>query len=257
LNETSWQGIRNEASQRGLALDTPIDKGLRIFYTEFGRLVYERKGKIIGVTEDFHVDNPRFAIGAAVLTMVDDEDEESNRLTHFLVRVAPENSRTTMSQIEAVWNQNFPHRPFEPIFLDERLANAYRADAMFGQIVGAFAILAIFIAGLGLLGLASFTVEQRTKEIGIRKVLGATVANVIALLSKEFVKLVLAANLLAWPLAYYAMHKWLQDFAYRIEIGWWVFALAGGMALLIALLTVSTQAVKAALSNPVDALRYE
>jgi putative ABC transport system permease protein len=257
LNETSWRGMLNEASRRGLALDTPIDKGLRIHYEEFGKLIYERRGKIIGVAKDFHVENPRFALGAAAITMIADEDEESNRMTHFLVRLTPENAREAMNRVEAVWNENFPHRPFEPIFLDERLASAHRAEATFGQIVGAFAVLAVFIAGLGLLGLASFTAEQRTKEIGVRKVLGASVSGIIGLLSKDFVKLVLVANLIAWPLAYFAMNKWLQDFAYRIEIGWWVFAFAGGLALVIALLTVSTQAVRAALANPVEALRYE
>ena len=114
----------------------------------------------------------------------------------------------------------------------------------------------IFI-GHSLFGLAAFTAERRTKEIGIRKVLGATVTNVVALLSKDFVKLVLLANVIAWPVAWYAMNRWLQNFAYRIEISWWVFALAGGLALAIALLTVSTQAVRAALANPVEALRYE
>jgi putative ABC transport system permease protein len=108
-----------------------------------------------------------------------------------------------------------------------------------------------------LFGLAAFTAERRTKEIGVRKVLGATVTNVVGLLSKDFVKLVLLANLIAWPLAWYAMNKWLQSFAFRVEMEWWVFALAGGLALLIALLTVSTQAIKAALANPVEALRYE
>jgi putative ABC transport system permease protein len=133
----------------------------------------------------------------------------------------------------------------------------YRAETKVGEIFSIFAALAIFTACLGLFGLASFTAEQRIKEIGIRKVLGATVSNVAMLMSRDFVKLVLVANLLAWPLAWYAMNRWLQDFAYRIDISWWVFALAGGMALLIALLTVSIQAVKAALANPVEALRYE
>ena len=105
--------------------------------------------------------------------------------------------------------------------------------------------------------MAAYTAERRTKEIGIRKVLGATVPNLVALLSKDFVKLVLLANLIAWPVAWYAMHRWLQNFAYRISIEWWIFALAGGLALVIALLTVSTQAVKAALANPVESLRYE
>jgi putative ABC transport system permease protein len=117
--------------------------------------------------------------------------------------------------------------------------------------------MAIIIACLGLFGLISFAAEQRTKEIGIRKVLGASVANLVSLLSRDFLKLVAMANVIAWPVAWFAMNKWLENFAYRIDIGWWVFVLAGGLALLIALVTVSTQAIKAALANPVESLRYE
>jgi putative ABC transport system permease protein len=131
------------------------------------------------------------------------------------------------------------------------------AEQRLGKIFLIFSILTIFIACIGLLGLAAFATEQRTKEIGIRKVLGASVPNLVTLLSKDFSKWVLLANLIAWPAAYFAMNEWLQDFAYRVNIGWWVFALAGGLALLIALLTVSSQAIKAALANPVEALRYE
>ena len=120
-----------------------------------------------------------------------------------------------------------------------------------------FTFLAIFIACLGLFGLASFTAEQRTKEIGVRKVLGASLGNVIVLLTKQFIWLVLIANLIAWPLAYWVMNNWLQNFAYRVDIGWQTFALAGVAALLITILTVSYQAIKAALTNPVEALRYE
>ncbi len=120
-----------------------------------------------------------------------------------------------------------------------------------------FAVLAIALSCLGLFGMAVFSIERRTKEIGIRKVLGASVSGVVTLLSKDFVKLVLMANVIAWPVAWYGMNKWLQDFAYRIDLGWWVFALASGVALLIALLTVSAQAIRAALANPVEALRYE
>jgi putative ABC transport system permease protein len=126
-----------------------------------------------------------------------------------------------------------------------------------GQIIFAATGLAVFIVCLGLFGLIQFAAETRRKEIGIRKVLGATVANVVALLSSDFMKLTVIASVVAWPVAWFAMNKWLQNFAYRIEIGWWIFALAGGVALLIALLTVSTQAIKAALANPVEALRYE
>jgi putative ABC transport system permease protein len=135
--------------------------------------------------------------------------------------------------------------------------NQYRAEVRWGKIVGYASILAIFIACLGLFGLATLTAAKRIKEIGIRKVLGASAVGLAGLLSKDFVKLVLAANLIAWPVAWHIMNKWLQNFAYRIDISWWVFVLAGGLALGIALLTVSTQAIKAALANPVEALRYE
>ncbi|MDP6039835.1 MAG: FtsX-like permease family protein, partial [Candidatus Latescibacteria bacterium] len=126
-----------------------------------------------------------------------------------------------------------------------------------GQLVGTFALLTILVACLGLFGLAAFTAEQRTKEIGVRKVLGASVRSIILLLSKEFAKLVLIANVIAWPVAYFAIDDWLQNFAYRVDVAWWVFALAGVATLLIALGTVGYQALRAALSNPVEALRYE
>jgi putative ABC transport system permease protein len=141
--------------------------------------------------------------------------------------------------------------------LDESVDQLYKSEQRFQEIFFYFSMLAIFIALLGLLSLASFFTEQRAKEIGVRKVLGASVASVVKLLSKDFLKLVVLANLIAWPIAYYFMNRWLQDFAYRVEAGWSVFVLAGGLALVIALLTVSTQAIKAALANPVEALRYE
>jgi putative ABC transport system permease protein len=133
----------------------------------------------------------------------------------------------------------------------------YQAEERLRQVVVFFASLAIFIAGLGLLGLASFLAEQRTREIGIRKILGATVAQVTVLLSKDFLKLVIAANLIAWPVAWYVMKRWLENFAYRSDISWWIFLMSGGVALVIALLTVSFQAIRAALANPVESLRYE
>ncbi|MCI0695562.1 ABC transporter permease, partial [candidate division KSB1 bacterium] len=142
-------------------------------------------------------------------------------------------------------------------FLDDRLDQLYKFEAQLGKIVSYFAALAIFIGCLGLFGMASFAAEQRTKEIGIRKVLGASVPGVIALLSKDFTKLVLLGFVIAAPVAYMAMRRWLDDFAYRIELGAGVFLLAGAVALLIAWLTVSYQSIKAALANPVESLRYE
>jgi putative ABC transport system permease protein len=146
---------------------------------------------------------------------------------------------------------------YRVLSVDQNLEQQYRAEARMGSVLGYFTFLAIVIACFGVLGLVSFSAENRTKEIGIRKVLGASVAGIVNLLSMDFVKLVLLGNCIAWPMAYFAMNSWLQNFAYRIDIGWWMFALAGGLALLIALATVSTQALKAALANPVEALRYE
>jgi putative ABC transport system permease protein len=173
------------------------------------------------------------------------------------VRIATQEIPATIDFLRQTWQRFDSRYPFEYYFLDEKFAQLYASEQRLMQTFGLFAILAVLVAGLGLLGLTSYAAEQRTKEIGIRKVLGATVAGIITMLSRDFLKLVLIANVIAWPLAWFAMNHWLQDFAYRIDISWWMFVLAGGLALLIALLTVSTQAIKAALANPVEALRYE
>ncbi|KPK87074.1 hypothetical protein AMJ80_12700 [bacterium SM23_31] len=150
-----------------------------------------------------------------------------------------------------------PDDPFEYSFFDERINALYESEQNLMTLFMVVSILSIFIACLGLFGLATFSAERRTKEIGIRKTLGATVPSIAALLSWEFVKWVIAANVIAWPVAYLIMSKWLQNFAYRIDIGWKIFALAGFTTLLIALITISAQVIKAAIANPVDSLRYE
>ena len=148
-------------------------------------------------------------------------------------------------------------QPFDYSFMDEQFNNLYTSEQKTGQIFITFALLAIVIACLGLFGLVTYAAEQRTKEIGIRKVLGANVANIVAMISKDFLKLVFIAFLFAFPLAWWAMNKWLQDFAYRVNMGWWIFFIAGAVAILIALLTVCFQAIKAAMANPVKSLRTE
>jgi len=210
-----------------------------------------KSGEIIGVMKNFHFKSLRDKIGPVVLHL------SSARIGAVSVRIRPENIPTTIGSLEQKWHELVSNTPFEYSFLDDNFARLYQAEEKLGRIFKVFSILAIFIACLGVFGLISFATEQRTKEIGIRKVLGATVAGIVHLLSKEFMKLVFAANFIAWPIAYYAMNKWLQNFAYRVELDWWIFVLAGGLALLIALLTVSAQAIKAALANPVDSLRYE
>jgi putative ABC transport system permease protein len=159
--------------------------------------------------------------------------------------------------LQQKWRATFPDSPFSYFFLADSFDKQYVQEAKTTQIAGLFAVLSIVVASLGLFGLAMFTAEQRTKEIGVRKVLGASVASIVTLLSKDFLKLVLVAIVIASPIAYYAMHRWLQDFAYRVDIAWWVFALAGLLAVGIALLTVSFQSIRAALVNPVKSLRSE
>jgi len=155
------------------------------------------------------------------------------------------------------WDGLGAEEPFTYSFLDDRFNNTYRSEQKVAMILGIFAGLTIFVACLGLFGLAMFTAEQRTKEIGIRKVLGASVATIVNLLSIDFLKLVLVAVVIATPVAWWTMNKWLMDFAYRIDISWWMFALAAVTALLIALFTVSFQAIRAAIANPVKSLRTE
>ncbi|MGH7494336.1 MAG: ABC transporter permease [bacterium] len=163
----------------------------------------------------------------------------------------------TIANAQELYETLFPGNPFEYFFADQEFDQLYKNDQRFASLFGVFAGLAILIACLGLLGLTTFTAQQRTKEVGIRKILGATAVSITALLSKDFVKLVLVANLVAWPIAWYAMNKWLQNFAYHVELGLTTFLLAAATALLIAFLTVSLQAIKAAMTNPIEALRYE
>jgi putative ABC transport system permease protein len=206
---------------------------------------------VIGVVANFHQQGLQKAIDPIIMLLRPDIRG------YYSAKIQTADVQGTLAALQKVWDKHFPADPFNFSFLDELFDQQYRADMVFGKVFGAFAFLAVLIACFGLLGLSAYNVVQRTKEIGVRKVLGASVVSIAGLLSKDFVKLVLAANLVAWPIAYFAMNRWLQDFAYRVNIGWWVFALAGGAALFIALLTVSLQAIKAALANPVEALRYE
>jgi putative ABC transport system permease protein len=162
-----------------------------------------------------------------------------------------------VSNIENKWKALAPGMPFSYHFMDESFDNMYRVEQRTGKLGLTLAIIAILIACLGLFGLATYTAEQRIKEIGVRKVLGATLGNIVSMLSKDFILLVGIASVIAIPLAWWAMNKWLQDFAYRINIGWWVFVAAGIIAMLIAVITVSSQAIKAGLANPVKSLRTE
>ena len=206
---------------------------------------------VIGVAKDFHYKSLHHQIEPLIIVPT------NQWARHLAVRLSTENLAQTLPLIEQKWKAFDPAHPMEYYFLDEHFDQQYRAEEKMLTVFGYFAALTIFIGCLGLFGLASFTAEQRTKEIGIRKVLGSTVAGIVVLLTRDFLLLVLAAVAIASPVAWWGMQRWLEDFAYRTDITWWTFATAGFAALAVALLTVSYQAIKAAIRNPVDALRTE
>lgn len=205
---------------------------------------------VIGIVKDFHFRSLHERISPLVMTLGDNSGA-------IIVKVKTKDVAGLLSSINKQWAVLAPGELFDYSFLDERYNNTYQTEQKMGLILGIFACLTIFVACMGLFGLAMFTAQQRTREIGIRKVIGASVSDVVALLSKDFLRLVILGNLLAWPLAWYGMHKWLSTFAYRIDLSWWTFLLAGVLAVLISLATVAFQAVKTALINPVISLKAE
>ncbi len=241
--------ILNETAAKVLGYDDPIGKKI---YSNFqdqngSRLVsYD----IIGIVKNFHYESLRQNIFPLGLRLGHD-----NSLISFKVNTS--NIQPLVKQVEGKWKAMAPGMPFSYRFLDDSFNNMYQSEQRVGKVAITFAVLAILIACLGLFGLVTYMSEQRTKEIGVRKVLGASVTNLVTMLSSDFLKLVGIAALIAFPVSWWAMHAWLQDFAFRIQIDWWIFLAAGLIALLIALLTVSVQAIKAALANPVKSLRTE
>lgn len=206
--------------------------------------------RVIGVVKDFHFKSMHEQIGPLVMTL-------NNGWGWMLVKTRTAEVSGLLASMKSVWDGFHTDMPFSYTFLDERFNDTYKAEQKTGQILGTFAGLTIFVACLGLFGLAAFTAEQRTKEIGVRKVLGASVAGIIALLSRDFLKLVVIALVIATPAAWWLMNKWLQEFAYKVNLSWWVFPVAGIVSALVALATISYQSVKAALMNPVKSLRAE
>ena len=208
--------------------------------------------RIIGIVEDFHFESLHSQVKPLMIV-----PQSSSDYKFMYVKIRPGTISSSIQILKNMWKKYGSGNPFEYHFLDQTIGQLYASEKRMGKIFLDFAFLAIFISCLGLFGLASFTAEQRTKEIGIRKVLGASVGNIVLNLTKDFSKWVLAANVIAWPIAYFVMHKWLQNFAFKTDLGLWVFVLSAGMSLAIAFLTVGYQSVKAALANPVNSLRYE
>jgi putative ABC transport system permease protein len=233
--------ILNEEAAKMLGWESPVGRRL------------SQKGRVIGIVKNFHFLSKYQKIDPLVISLL----PQSEYIRRMIIKIRPDTIKETLEFLKDKWRMFIPGRPVNLYFLDEQYEALYRKEQKLNSVFRYFTGLAIFIACLGLFGLASFTAATRTKEIGIRKILGASAANLVRLLSLEFTQWVILANVIAWPVAYYAMTRWLGNFAYRTSLGLGPFVLAAASAFVIALLTVSFQAVKAALANPVDSLRYE
>ncbi len=243
--------IINEAAVKAIGWKSPQEAVGKNF-----RYGFINNGHIIGVMNDFHFESLHQKITPLILIMpaVTPAQTFYNNLS---VKISGNNIPVALATLKDTWQKYLPEVPYQYTFLDENFSKLYESEQKQGTIFTVFACIAIFIACLGLFGLSAFAITQRVKEIGVRKVLGANVSSIVTLLSKDFLKLVIVAAILAFPVAWYAMHNWLEDFAYRINIQWWVFIVAGVLAAFIALITVSFQAIKAAIANPVKSLRTE
>lgn len=249
--------IVNEAAVREMGLEDPIGQRLT---TSDGWLSPDPDNpavyRIVGVLQDYHFQSLHHDISPLFLVHAD-RGGAAGVTPQISVRLQAGNPQGTLAQIEGLWRQHQPDVPLSYLFMDREWAKLYTQEATARKVFILFTVLAIIIACLGLFGLAAYLVEKRRKEISIRKVLGATTTGIVQLLSRDFLKLVVVALIIASPLAYYFMDQWLQNFAYRISIAWWVFVVAGGLALFIAFITVGLQSIKAALANPVNALKNE
>ncbi|HEY8969430.1 MAG TPA: FtsX-like permease family protein, partial [Puia sp.] len=233
----------NEEAVRQMGMKDPIGKWVS---------AWNKKGHIIGVLKDYHTGSMHEPIKPVILDV-----KEFEYFGVIMVRTYPGQTPQALASLEKVYRSINPGFAFAYQFVDEEYRKMYLSEQVTSRLSVLFAVLAIIISCLGLLGLVMFAAEQRVKEIGIRKVLGASLSQIIGLFAKDFMQLVLIAFLIAGPLGWYAMNSWLRDFAYRISISWWIFGLSGAVALLIALLTVSHQALRAATANPIKSLRTE
>lgn len=233
----------NEAAAKLLNWEKPVGKTLRLYH--------DTGGPVIGLVKDFHFATLHHNLEPIVLFA------QSRYMKYLHLKIDTEDLPNTLKFMETAWKEFIPNRPFEFEFLDTNFDGYYRNEIRLGQVLGTFSLIAILVACLGVLGLAAFTAEQRGKEVGIRKVLGASTSNILHLLSKEFVWLVVIANLIAWPIAYMVMNNWLLGFAYHITLNFVVFLLSGLLLFLVVIITVGYQAFKAATTNPIDKLRYE
>jgi putative ABC transport system permease protein len=239
--------VINQTAANEMGIEKPIGH-------EF--TMWDRKGTIIGVTNDFHFSSLHNKIEPLIF-FIPEPKNVSSRCNALSMRIQPNSMPQSLDYIKKTWKSFFPDENFDYYFIDDKLKANYLSEARMGTLFKYFSFLVIFIACLGLYGLTAFTIEQKSKEIGVYKIMGATIPDVMILFSKGYVFWIITATIIATPIAWYAMHKWLENFAYKTPLSWWIFALAGVLALGIALLTVSWQSWRAAARNPVEALRYE
>jgi ABC-type antimicrobial peptide transport system permease subunit len=249
LEPSPWtkEFLVNESFVKSLGLKKPEE----VIGKEISMLNGLIKCPVVGVVKDFNDRSLRSDLAPLLMAT------NSTMYRQASIKLSTTNMASTMQSIKKLWEQTFPNYVYEYRFLDDKVASFYKQENQLSQLYKLFAAIAIFLSCLGLYGLASFMAAQRIKEVGIRKVLGATPGNIVYLFSKEFVILITIAFAIATPIAWYYMNQWLQDYAYRIRISWWLFAAGGLAAIIIALATISFQAIKAAIANPVKSLRTE
>jgi putative ABC transport system permease protein len=241
--------VINKKAAEYFGIENPIGKKLRIWWTGGKDLI------IIGIIDNFHFESLHRNVRSMGYLLP--EAIDSTRKPFLLVKIGSQVTSGVLSELQKTWQSMSGGLPFEFTFLDEKVNNLYQNDNRAGRIVTLFSFLAIFVSCLGLFGLAAYVAEQRTKEIGVRKVLGAPLSNIMWLLTGQFIKWVIVANLIAWPVGYFVMNRWLEGFAFRASLSIWIFVISGLTAFAIAALTVSSQVIKAALANPTDCLKYE
>jgi putative ABC transport system permease protein len=250
--------IINQTAAKELGIAEPLEQTIEIpsvdFDGEIEPLDESYRAKVVGIVKDFNFKSLREPVASMVLGF---QKNPIQNIDYFTAKITTNTAGETLKKMDAILHSVDQNHLFEYHFLDKQWDLFYREDQIRQTIFIIVAILTIFIACLGLFGLATYAAEQRIKEIGIRKVLGASVSSIVAMLSKDFIKLVMIAAVIAFPVAWWAMYNWLQGYAYRIEISWWIFFAAGALALLIALFTISFQAIRAAVANPVKSLRSE
>jgi putative ABC transport system permease protein len=234
-------GLKDPIGQRLISPDLNKPDGTPVVYT------------VVGVVHDFHYQS----LHQKITPLIFNYQPEAAASNLIALRVNSDNFQSVVNQVESNWNHYVKEQPFHYSFLDQNVAEQYLSEQTTQKLFTIFSALAIFIACIGLMGLAAYSTQQRIREIGIRKILGASVSGIITMLSVDFLKLILWSVLLAFPLAWWGMHHWLQNFAYRVTLSWWIFILAGMLSVVIAMLTISFQAIRAALTNPVKSLRSE